>query len=141
MVWVGRTNPSYLSCQFHELKTLFHDSYQNLNLVCRCSETQRKPNLSSQHRHPLHQRSTLVQFLICCNIELLCKIISSYFLQPALWSTVIWLLNHTSYNQLCRALIWLHNHTFYNQLCGALLYGYIIIPLTTSSVEHCYMVT
>jgi hypothetical protein len=27
MVLVGRTNPSYLSCQFHELKTLFHDSY------------------------------------------------------------------------------------------------------------------
>lgn len=27
MAWVRRTNPSYLSCQFHALKTLCHDSY------------------------------------------------------------------------------------------------------------------
>ena len=33
----------------------------------------------------------------------------------------VWLLHHTSYNQLCGALLWLLYHTSYNQLCGALL--------------------
>jgi len=39
-----------------------------------------------------------------------------------LCGTLLWLLNHTSYNQLCGAPLWLLNHTSYNQLCGALLW-------------------